>query len=593
MTATSRPQLTLRAAISGMLLGGIMSLSNLYVVLKTGWSLGVTITAGVLAYAIFAFLYKVKLTKSHFGMLENNAMQSVASTAGIMNGGGNLAAIGALLMITGTPMPGGQMFVWMAAIAMLGVVMAIPLKQQMINVEKLTFPSGIAAAETIRALHAEEAAQHGQASADGGLKAKLLGWGGAIGAAVAFFKDAHGSWMPFNLPEKLMIPFLTIRGRPLSDFTLSIETSLVLVAAGAIIGFRAAWSMMLGAIVNYAIVVPFVVDAGIIGPKLGYRNIVAWSVWFGSAMILTSGLLAFAFQWRTVLRAIQSVAGVVHSHGGAGDTGMREVPMKWFFIGIACIAPVVIFLQNSFFNIPVWMGIFSVFLAFFIAIVACRATGETDITPTGALGKITQVTYGVLDPGNVTTNLMSANTTGGVGTHSSDLMVDLKAGYLLKADPIQQFWAQFLGVIAGAIFVVPAFRLLIPTADVLGSDKWPAPASQTWKGVAEMLAKGLDTLHPTAQMAILIGGGLGIALVLLEKAFPKAKAYIPSPISFGLAFTMPASNAIAFFIGASITLWLEKFRPKTAELAVIPVSSGIIAGESIIAVIIAALAVLA
>lgn len=129
----------------------------------------------------------------------------------------------------------------------------------------------------------------------------------------------------------------------------------------------------------------------------------------------------------------------------------------------------------SFFAIPPWMGVISVILGFFIAIVACRVTGETDTTPTGALGKITQVTFGVLHPGSVTTNLMTANVTGGVGLHAADLLTDLKAGYLLKADPRRQFWAQLLGVFAGAICVVPAYRLLVPTADLLGTDTWPLP----------------------------------------------------------------------------------------------------------------------
>src|SRR5262245_14242642 len=76
---TYRPndrQLTVRAVISGMLLGGVMSLSNLYIALKTGWSFGVTITAGILAFVIFKLLQRIGIVRSEFGMLENNAMQS-------------------------------------------------------------------------------------------------------------------------------------------------------------------------------------------------------------------------------------------------------------------------------------------------------------------------------------------------------------------------------------------------------------------------------------------------------------------------------------------------------------------------------------
>ena len=91
-TIPTRRQLTVRATIAGMLLGGFMSLSNLYVALKTGWSIGVSLTAGILAFAISAVLQKVRFTRVPFGMLENNAMQSVASAAGYMTGGGTVAA---------------------------------------------------------------------------------------------------------------------------------------------------------------------------------------------------------------------------------------------------------------------------------------------------------------------------------------------------------------------------------------------------------------------------------------------------------------------------------------------------------------------
>lgn len=576
----STRQLTVRAAIAGMLLGGFMSLSNLYVSLKTGWSMGVSITAGILAFAIFSLLLKARIVKKEFGMLENNAMQSVASAAGYMTGGGTVAAIPALMMITGQSMGGWQMFFWITAIAMLGVIMAIPMKQQMINVEQLRFPTGIAAAETLRALHDHTGENK---------KAQYLTWAGAAGAFVGFFRDAHARWIPFNLPEKFTFPG-TLAGRPLADFTIAVEGSLIMIGAGAIMGFRAAWSMLLGAFINYGGLAPWLYEQGIIDSKLGYKNIVAWSVWFGSSMILTSGLLAFAFQWKTVVRAVKSVGSAFGIE--TDKLSIAEVPMSWFFIGVAIFAPIVVFLEWYLFGIKIWMGALSVIMSFFIAIVACRATGETDTTPTGALGKMTQITFGALDVGNVTTNLMTANVTAGVGLHAADLLTDLKSGYLLNADPKQQFWAQFLGVMAGSVFVVPAYHLLIPTADLLGSDKWPAPGAQTWKGVAELLAKGFNTLHPTAQWAIVAGGLLGILIVLIEHFYPKSKKYMPSATGFGLAFTMPAYNSIAMFLGAAIALFLEKKKPKLAEKTIVPVSAGFIAGESLMGIFVAILVVL-
>ncbi|HAH05946.1 MAG TPA: peptide transporter, partial [Elusimicrobia bacterium] len=156
-----------------------------------------------------------------------------------------------------------------------------------------------------------------------------------------------------------------------------------MIGAGAIMGFRAAWSMLLGALINFGLLAPWLYSQGIINARLGYKHIVAWSVWFGSAMLLTSGLLSFAFQWESVLRAVKSVGA---SFGGKTEAGMeKEVPMLWFFVGLVVLTPLVVFLEWFLFGIKVWMGLISVFMSFFIAIVACRVTGETDTTPTGAL----------------------------------------------------------------------------------------------------------------------------------------------------------------------------------------------------------------
>src|SRR6185295_7595086 len=149
---------------------------------------------------------------------------------------------------------------------------------------------------------------------------------------------------------------------------------------------------------------------------------------------------------------------------------------------------------------------------FLLVVVAGRATGETDITPVGPLSKITQLTFGAIRPGNITTNLMTANISAGATAHAGDLLTDLKSGYILGANPRQQFLAQFFGVLAGGLVVVPAFFTLIPNVNLLGTEQWPAPAALVWRGVAELLAKGVGALHPTARIGLVIGAALGIVI---------------------------------------------------------------------------------
>jgi uncharacterized oligopeptide transporter (OPT) family protein len=140
-------------------------------------------------------------------------------------------------------------------------------------------------------------------------------------------------------------------------------------------------------------------------------------------------------------------------------------------------------------------------------------------------------------------------------------------------------------VVAGAAIVVPVFNLLVPDAKVLGTEELPAPGAMVWAGVSQMLAVGIEALHPSARVGALAGGVLGILLVLLERWAPKAaKPYIPSAAGFGLAIVIPGSSSISFCIGAGIAELLRRRRPQVAETAVIPVGSGFLAGESLMGI---------
>jgi uncharacterized oligopeptide transporter (OPT) family protein len=177
-----------------------------------------------------------------------------------------------------------------------------------------------------------------------------------------------------------------------------------------------------------------------------------------------------------------------------------------------------------------------------------------------------------------------------VGLHSADLLVDLKSGWLLGANPRQQFVAQLFGVVAGAVVLVPAFNLLVPDASVLGTEEFPAPSSLVWAGVSKMLMSGVQALPVSARIGALCGLGLGVALVLLERWAPKkAKPFIPSASGLGVSIVIPGASSISFFIGAAIAEVLRRKAPKLADATVLPVSSGFIAGESLMGIAVAML----
>jgi OPT family oligopeptide transporter len=575
-------QLTVRAVIAGMLIGAVMCLSNLYVILKTGWSLGVTITACILAFATFGALRRLGLVKKDLTMLENSAMGSVASGAGYMTGGGNMAAVPALLMLTGALPPSGWLVAWFAVVAAMGVFAAIPIKRQLVNIESLPFPTGTATAETLKALYGKDESSRN--------KARYLGLAGLVGAVIAFWRDGRASWLVWNLPAKLSLPF-TLGGKPAGAWTLSLDLSLMLVGAGGMMSFKTGWSMLLGAVLTYGVLAPEMVSRGVIA-EVTYKSINAWALWTGAALLVSSGLLSFAFQWRSVARSFKALSGLFGKKAGEEQDPIAsvEVPPTWFPLGFLVLGPVVVALMAYLFQIPWWAGVLALPLAVVMGVIAARVTGETDTTPTKALGPVTQLIYGGLLPNNIPANVMSANATGGVGLHAADLLTDLKSGWLLGARPRQQLFSQLFGVVAGAAVVVPAFKLLVPSAEVLGTEEFPAPASLVWAGVSKMLAVGMQALPETARVGALCGALLGVALVLLERWAPKkAKPYIPSPAGLGLAVVIPGASSISFFIGTTIAELMRRHRPKLAEATVLPVGAGLIAGESLMGIFVAML----
>jgi len=572
--------LTVRAVVVGMLIGAAMCLSNLYVFFKTGWSMGVTLTACILAFGCFRVLTAMRVVRRPLSALENNALTTVASGAGYMTGGGNMAAFGALLMVTSVRPEPIPLIAWFGAIAALGVFAAIPIKRQLINHEALAFPTGTATAETIRSIH--------DASGSAGRsKASWLGWAAVFGATMTWLRDAwHVIPLTFGLP-------VSLAGRALTEWTLALKSEVVLIGGGALMSFRTGWSLLLGGLLTYAVLAPSLVADGVV-KTVSYKAIVAWTLWPGAAILVASGLCSFAFDYRSIGRAFSGLTRLFH-RGRATETGISAVECRewWFPAGFLCLSPVVVFLMSRLFQIPVWAGLVALPLAVLMGFVAARVTGETDVTPTKALGPVTQLLYGVITPGNLTGNIMSANVTGGIGLHAADLLTTLKTGWLLGAKPRHQFYAQLFGVIVGAIVVVPAFRLILPDPSVLGGENWPAPSCVVWAGVSEAFAGGLSALHPSSRTAIIIGLALGATLAAFERFAPRRiRPWLPSASGLGIAMVIPGSNCIAMFLGAALAEWLRRRHAALAERTVVPVASGLIAGESLMGFLIAALIVM-
>ena len=172
---------------------------------------------------------------------------------------------------------------------------------------------------------------------------------------------------------------------------------------------------------------------------------------------------------------------------------------------------------------------------------------------------------------------------------------NLRAGYLLGANPRRQFVAQALGSITGSVAAVLCFRLLVPDARALtganGADPpFPAPAAQQWKAVAMLFRSGFEAFHPVLRECIAVGLALGVLLALLERFAPeRMRTLVPSATGLGLGLILPFNFPLAMFVGALLSWLATRVHRVWAELHVVAIASGLVTGESTLGVLVAAL----
>jgi uncharacterized oligopeptide transporter (OPT) family protein len=573
-------QLTWRAVLIGGGIGGVLSLTNLYVNLKAGFVFGVTITACILSFGLWSMLVKAGLAGSQLSILENNCMQSTASAAGYSTGTTLCSAIAAYFMINGHAIPLGQTLAWVFFLSVLGVTMAIPMKRQMINVEQLRFPTGIATAEMLHALYSKGGRSR--------QSARALTLAAAIAAVSEFWNDGlvlvSDTLAPFGIGALIDKFNAALLGSTWTTRTVAFVWDPVFIAGGVLMGLHAAASIFAGSVLCWCLFVPYLQHEGIITGNT-YRDLIQWTVWGGAACMVSSGLLTLVLQWRSITRAFGGIPAMFGKRTAAlTAVDAIETPMSWFIAGQLISLIAIAWLAKVSFGMPVWQSTLAVALSFLLVFVGCRVTGETDTNPSGAMGKVTQLLFGALSPGNINVNLMSANITAGSVSASADLLMDLKSGYLLGANPRKQFLAQFAGIFVGAVTTVFAFHVLVPTVSVLGSTQFPAPAAQSWRAVALVLSRGLDALEPAKLWSIGIGALVGLKLTLLPRWFPRYAKWLPSASGLGLAWTFPWYYGFLFFVGGLIGWFMERRRAATAELYNFPVAAGVIAGGSLMGV---------
>jgi OPT family oligopeptide transporter len=602
------PQLTIRSAITGFFLGGVLSATNLYIGAKTGWTLGVGLTSVILAFATFRVLASMRLAKD-FTILENNAMQSIATAAGYMTGP-LISGIAAYMMVTNTLMPWWQMMTFNVVLSVLGVLIAFPMKRRFINDEQAPFPEGRACGVVLDTLYTSDPGV-------GMFKAKTLAIVALAAAALRFAageayqtaiqvkmlglskvrflsEDLLGWYYKLAATNKWPIP--RVFGVDLRNVGLSPALELTMVGAGGLMHIRYALNMIIGTLLAYGVLGPFAVSQGWVlknsvqlsaGDKFTYKEVLlGWNLWPGVGMLVCASLAAFLAKPKMILSAFSGFFG--KKPQGTDVLKHIEVPLWVSWVGVPIVGAIGVVLAHRWFGVEYQLGALAVVLTALLTLIAANATALTSITPVGALSKITQLTFGVMRPHHPATNLMTATITTEVTSNASNLLMDIKPGYMLGAKPRQQAIGHCIGICAGAIASTPLFYLLFlpgfhgnpfttdnpelagkAVQDVLVSEKFSFTAALQWKGISEFITGltgggGLSKIiHPTAITALAIAAAIGIVFEFV-RVFSKGKSPF-APVAFGLGFVIPPDSSISMFVGSLFFWFMGKAYAKAKE----------------------------
>ena len=568
--APGEAQLTARAVIVGCLVGSVVSCTNIYIGLKIGWTFGASIISAVLSFSVFAIVNR------RLSVLETNIAQTSGSASGQMSTAAGLVAPIPAMTLLGHDIPWPSLVLWSLAVAFLGVFFAVPLRRQVVEIDKLRFPTGTATAETILAMFSK---------ADEALaKARVLIWSGVIAGLFTLAYHFVPQLESPPIEEWLNIGFITLA----ATWTFKVYLGPSLLGAGILIGPRVVLSLVAGAVIAWAVMGPIAQARGwATGDVMSYKDGPrGWLLWPGVALMVSEALTALALSWRTFVRALKMPAQL----DTADSTDNRQIPNSWWIGGLAAGSLLTMVIAYFVFGIPWYLTLVAIALSAVLSIVAVRSVGETDINPIGGMGKVTQLVFGGLAPGQMTTNLMSAAITGAGATQAADMMQDLKTGNLLGASPRKQFFAQLCGICAGVVFVVPVY-LIFTSAYEIGGEKLPAPAAFAWKAMAELLAAGIGALPQRAGLAVLVGVCVGVLIPMLRKV-DSIKPYVPSGLAMGIAFIIPAYYSLVIFYGL-VAWWIwKRISPSTVDRFNFAVASGLIAGEGLMGIVNAGLTIL-
>jgi len=263
-------------------------------------------------------------------------------------------------------------------------------------------------------------------------------------------------------------------------------------------------------------------------------------------------------------------------------------------IGVAVCSVMLCIVQASLLGMPIWMTLLAIVLSLPLMLVGLRVLGETNWGPISALSNMMQGLFAAIAPGNVAANMVASGTTGTIATSSEAIMQDYKCGEVIGTKPRNLTLMQLIAVPVGAAAVSWIYPALVKTYGIFDrinektGETIPAgltsPISNKWSGFATILKDGAGALPSSALYALIVFSILGAVFTVCESN-KKLKNWVPSPTGVGIGMLVPFSVISTMFIGGVVGWLWERTDKKTADTYMVPLASGLIAGEAIVAVV--------
>ncbi len=565
---------TLAALVLGIIQGLVMTAAFVYIGLKLGFGLSGSTVAAIMGFVILRGV----LGKGT--LVENNINQTIASGINTASAGVTFTLPALLLMSIADPSLANfdilPMLLAIVAGSFMGVLVIIPLRKQLIELDRLRFPSGIAVATILRS------------PGEGKTKAILLCVGAGIATLVTVLINLGTVPGAVDLGAPFEVP---------GYFPLVISLSFANIGAGMLSG-KGGLPFFLGGVLAWWVISPIVTHLGWLptpanSPDSATLYAVQWDTLYyemcrplGIGMLIGGALAGVVAAFPAIRAALKSLQMAAKTAGMAGVEA-EELSPKVLYGGLA-LSFVALLLAARFGaegvstgTATAMAGAGTVWLALAGLIVA-QACGATDISPLSGLALIAVTIMFAITGGNVVAAVMIGATVCVATNQCADMMQDLKTGHLVGAKPIEQQKAQFMVAWMGPAVAVGVMFLLWKQGGPTGGfgpqsqacidaapNCLPAPQAGALQGMIESLQSGAAPLDKYAAGAV-----LGAAL----SAFPIGGL----GVLVGLAMYLPFDITFGYGVGCLGTMALQRWKgPRFIGDRIVPLAAGFIIGEAL------------